>query len=39
MTTDVAGKLVQFLVDMGATYSVLTSHTGTLALKPALLLE
>ena len=26
-----AGKLVQFLVDMGATYSVLTSHTGPLA--------
>ena len=31
MTTDVAGKLVQFLVDTGATYSVLTSHAGPLA--------
>ena len=31
MTIDMAGKLVQFLVDMGATYSVLTSHAGPLA--------
>lgn len=33
MTTDIASKLVQFLVYMGATYSVLTSHTGPLAPK------
>ena len=33
MTTDVAGNLVQFLVDTGATYSVLTSHAGPLAPK------
>ena len=33
MTTDVAGQFVQFLVDTGATYSVLTSHTGPLAPK------
>ena len=33
MTTDVAGKLVQFLVNTGAAYSVLTSHTGPLALE------
>ena len=33
VTTDVGGKLVQFLVDTGATYSVLTSHAGLLALK------
>ena len=31
MTIDVAGKLVQFLVDTGATYSVLTSHAGPIA--------
>ena len=31
MIIDVTGKLVQFLVDMGATYSVLTSQTGPLA--------
>ena len=31
MTIDMAGKLVQFLVDTGATYFVLTSHAGPLA--------
>lgn len=31
VTINVASKFVQFLVDMGATYSVLTSHSGTLA--------
>ena len=31
VTADVAGKHVQFLVDTRATYSVLTSHSGTLA--------
>ena len=31
MTIDVAGKLVQFLVDTGATYSVLTSLARPLA--------
>lgn len=31
MAIDVAGKLVQFLVDMGNTNSVQASHTGSLA--------
>lgn len=31
VTINVASKFVQFLVDMGATYSVLTSHSGPLS--------
>ena len=31
MTTDMTDKLVQFLVDTGASYSILTSHTRSLA--------
>ena len=27
---DVEGKLVQFLIDLGASYSTLTSHAGAL---------
>lgn len=33
MTLDVAGKQINFLVDTGATYSVLTDHVGPLTSK------
>lgn len=31
VTIDMTGKFIQFLLDIGASYSVLTSHTGPLA--------
>lgn len=36
---DVSGKPIQFLVDMGATYSVLTSHSGSLTSETCAILE